>query len=297
MTPKEIENYKKAGKIAKEAVTYAKTIIKPDILLVDIAEKIEKKILDLGGEIAFPCNLCINEIAAHYSPTLDDKTKATGLLKIDIGVHINGAIADTAFSLDLTKNKEHKELIEASEKALEQALNSMEKNQNITLSEIGKTIQDTITTLGFSPIRNLSGHQLGKFLVHAGATIPNYENNNLKQLEQGAYAIEPFATKGEGIVKDGGKSNIYRIEKKGTGIRDPIARKIYTYVLEKYKTLPFSARDIEKKFGTRSKIALMFLEKQAILHHYAQLIEKSHSPVSQAEHTIILKEKIEVTTK
>ncbi len=298
MKEQEIKDYEKAGKIASEAVKYAKSIIKPNMLLVEIAEKIEKKITDLGGELAFPANLCINDIAAHYSPNLNDDSVASGLLKIDIGVHVNGFIADTAFSVDLSENNEYKKLIEASQDALDEALKLIEKTKKSTLSEIGKAIQDTITSAGFSPIRNLSGHQLGEYLVHAGLTIPNYENNNSTNLNEGAYAIEPFATTGEGIVRDGGKSNIYRLEKQGLGVRDPTARKIYEHVLDKYKTLPFSARAIEKEFGSRTKLALLFLEQAGILHHYAQLVEKSNHPVSQAEHTIIiLKDKVIVTTR
>lgn len=295
MDKKEFENYRKAGQISIEVKEYARQLIKPRMSLLDIAEKIEEKIQELGGEIAFPVNLAIDNIAAHSTPSSDDETEANGLLKVDIGIHVEGAIADTAFSLDLTEDKKHKELIEASEKSLDEALKIIKKG--VTLSEIGSVIQDTITKQGFSPIRNLSGHQLGLFLVHAGLTVPSYENNNQTKLDEGAYAIEPFATTGQGIVYDAGKSGIYRLEKEA-GVRDSTARKIYQYIKEEYKTLPFCERWITKKFGSRARISLMFLEKAGILHQYAQLVEKSHAPVSQAEHTIIIKEdKIEVTTR
>lgn len=295
MRKQELENYRKAGKIAAEVVKYAKHFIKPGMPLLEIAEKIESKIFELGGKPAFPVNLAINEVAAHSTPSSNDERKAEGLLKVDIGVHVNGAIADTAFSLDLTKEKKYGKLIEASEKALDEAFKKIKKD--ITLSEIGLSIQETITSFGFSPIKNLSGHQLGSFLVHAGLTIPNYENNNSTKIEEGAYAIEPFATFGQGIVYDGGKSGIYRLEKEA-GVRDSTARKIYQHIKDEYKTLPFCERWLTKKFGSRTRISLFFLEKAGILHHYAQLIEKSHAPVSQAEHTIIVHEKeTEVTTR
>ena len=295
MEKSELEDYRKAGKIAAEVVKFAKQLVKPSMALLDIAEKIEAKIEALGGKCAFPVNLAINEIAAHSTPSSDDETEASGLLKVDIGVHVNGAIADTAFSLDLSEKSEYKKLIEASEKALDNATNKIKKG--ITLSEVGSVIQNTITEFGFSPIRNLSGHQLGEYLVHAGITIPNCENNTLTKIEEGAYAIEPFATTGAGIVYDGGKSGIYRLEKEA-GVRDTGARKIYQFILDEYKTLPFCERWLTKKFGSRTRIALIFLEKAGILHQYAQLIEKSHAPVSQAEHTIlIIKDKTEVTTR
>ncbi len=295
MEKQETEDYKKAGQISIEVKKYARQLIKPNMPLLEIAEKIEDKIQELGGKIAFPVSLAINEMAAHDTPSSDDKTLASGLLKVDIGVHINGFIADTAFSLDLTKDNKYKELIEATELALANALKKIKKG--ITLSEIGSIIQETIISSGFSPIRNLSGHQLGEFLVHAGLTVPSYENNNPTELQEGAYAIEPFATPGQGLVYDGGKSGIYRLEKEA-GVRDSTARKIYQHIKEQYKSLPFCERWITKKFGSRTKLALLFLEQAGILHHYAQLVEKSHAPVSQAEHTIIIhNEKIEVTTR
>ena len=153
MDNKEIQDYKQAGEIAKQVVNYAKELIKPDMSLLEIAQKIHKKIQELGAESAFPVNLSINEIAAHYHPTLEDKTTAKGLLKVDIGIHINGFIADTAFSLDLTKDNKYKELIEASQEALSNSLKIL--NKNPTLHQIGETIQQAIEDKGFTPIVNL----------------------------------------------------------------------------------------------------------------------------------------------
>ncbi len=295
MKKADIDNYKKAGEISIEAKKYARQLIKPGMALLDIADKIEAKIKELGGELAFPVNLGINEIAAHYTPSSDDEIEASGLLKVDIGVHVKGAIADTAFSLDLSENGGYKQLIEASEKAVEEAISSIKKDT--TLSDVGRAIQNAIAASGFSPIRNLSGHKLDFYTVHAGLTIPNYENNNQTKIEDGAYAIEPFSTTGQGIVYDGGKSGIYRLEKEGN-VRDPSARKMLEYIKENYKTLPFCERWLAKEFGSRTKLSLIFLEKAGIIEQYSQLIEKSHAPVSQAEHTIIIeKGKVEVTTK
>jgi methionyl aminopeptidase len=295
MKEKEIADYKKAGEIAKQVTEYARKIIKPDMFLLEIAEKIESKIIELGAKPAFPVNLSINEIAAHYTPHSTDETKANGLLKVDIGVHVNGSIADTAFSLDLTAEKKYKELMQASQEAIDNVLESIKSG--ITLSDIGKTIQETIEKKGFTPIINLSGHELGNFIIHAGLTIPNHDNNSQVKIKDGAYAIEPFATTGHGQVYDGAKSSIYRFEKQA-GVRDSKAREIYHYILENYKTLPFCERWITKKFSSGARLALSFLENAGILYNYPQLIEKSHSPVSQAEHTIIInKDKIEVTTR
>jgi len=284
MDKQEIEDYKKAGEIAGKTREYIKEIIKPEVLLVELAKKIEKKIEELGGGLAFPVNISIDDIAAHYHPTLEDDTKASGLLKIDFGVHINGFIADTALTIDLTPDNRHKKLIEASEEALESALKILKKDPS--LDEVGDIIQKAIEKKGFSPIINLSGHSLAQHTIHAGITIPNYSNGNLNKIDEGAYAIEPFATTGEGKVYEGPSSNIFSIVNlKNT--RSPTARKILEYAYEKYKTLPFSLREMQEKFGNFAKLALRELEQAGIVHNFPQLIEKSHKPVSQAEHTFI----------
>ena len=291
MNTEELDNYRKAGEIAQKIRKYVKEIVKPETLLVEIAQKIHKKIEELGAEPAFPVNLSINDIAAHYHPTLDDETKASGLLKIDIGIHINGFIADTALTIDLTSDNQHKKLIEASEQALKNTLNLLKNNP--TLNQIGETIQNTIEEKGFSPIINLSGHSLDQHQIHAGITIPNYANNNPNTLETGAYAIEPFATTGDGKIYEGPPGNIYAITNPKTP-RSPTARKILEYTFEKYKTLPFSLREIQEKFGPLSRLGIKELEQMDIIHSYPQLIEKSHKPVSQAEHTFIKKKNSEI---
>jgi len=295
MDKEEIEKYKKAGEISKQIKEFTRKIIKKDMLLVDIAKKIEDKIIELGGMPAFPVNLSIDDIAAHYHPTLGDTTTAQGLLKIDMGIHIDGFIADSAISIDLTDNKEHKKLIEATENALKFALELQEKNP--TLNDTGKIIQEKIEEDGFSAITNLSGHSLERYEIHAGITIPNCANNSQKKLQEGAYAIEPFATTGKGSIYEGPAGNIYAIENlKNT--RNPTARKILDYIWGKNKQLPFSAREIEEKFGKMSRLALRELVQQGILHSFNQLIEISHKPIAQAEHTFLkTKEgKIIVTT-
>jgi len=288
----EIDNYRKAGSIAREVKHYTKSIIKPGIPLIEIAEKIENKIKELGGKPAFPVNLSINEIAAHYTPSPNDKTKASGLLKVDFGVHVSGFIIDTAFSLDLENDEENKKLILAAEKALQEATKIIKPE--IEIWKIGQAIQKTITSLNFSPVRNLSGHELGRYKIHAGLTIPNTNNNNKTKLEEGVYAVEPFSTSGVGMVYESKPSGIYILQEKKS-IRNLLARKILDFIEKEYRTLPFCERWIVKKFGTKSLLALNFLEKERILYNYPTLVEKSHKKVAQAEDTLLItEEKVEV---
>ena len=282
----DIEKWKKAGKLGAEVMAYAKKVIKSEMPLLEIAEKVEKKISDFKVKSAFPINLSINEIAAHSSPLYNDEAKAEGLLKVDLGINIDGYISDIACSLDFSQEQQYKDLILASEFALKEAIKII--RPGIMLMEIGKIIQDTIGTYNFAPVRNLSGHELKPWKLHSGLTIPNYNNNNTTKLEQGmVLAIEPFATTGEGIVQDGRPSGIYKIQ--GHELtRDLNARKILEFAESEYKELPFSSRWLIKKFSTRALFSLKLLEQANTLHHFKQLVEKSKAPVSQAEHTILI---------
>jgi len=289
MDKKELESYKKAGEIAVKVRKFIKQLVKPEMPLVEIAQKIEKEIERLGGKCAFPVNLSIDDIAAHNHPALESDEVASGVLKVDIGIHVNGFIADTALTLDLTPDNRYKELINASEEALESALKLIKKNPDISLNDIGSEIKKTIEKKGFSPIVNLSGHSLGEYQIHAGVTIPNYANGNQNKLEEGAYAIEPFATTGEGRIYEGDSGNVYTVIKPKNP-RSPKAKEIFDYIWKTHKTLPFSLREIQEKFGNFARLSLKELENSGIIRSYSKLIDKTHGIVSQAEHTFIKKE-------
>jgi methionyl aminopeptidase len=278
----------KANEIAKKVKEYVKTIVKPGVKLIDLAEKIEQKTLDLGGKPAFPCNLSINEIAAHYTPSFNDETKAHGLLKVDFGVSIDGCVSDNALSFDLENKEDNKKLIEAAELALKKATEVIKIG--VTISQVGKEIEKSIKSFGFQPIQNLSGHSIEQYNLHSGVTIPNYDNSSNKETQEGVYAIEPFSTSGLGSVKDGRLSGIFKLERPGN-VRDNFAREVLGFIAEEYKTLPFCSRWIYKKFGSRGLLALRQIEQQGLLHHYPQLIESGKGKVAQAEHTVIVTDK------
>lgn len=283
-----------AGKIASEIKIYAKEITKKDTPLIEIADKIENKIFELGAKPAFPVNLSINEVAAHYTPSYNDETLAHGLIKIDIGVSVDGFIADTSFSLDLENSKENQNLIQATEKALEKALEIIKENS--LTSEIGKTIQETIQAHDLNPIINLTGHSIEQYDLHSGISIPNIDNKQNTKIIQGLYAIEPFATKGSGKVYEGKPSGIYILQS-NKNTRNPLEREVLQIIKTKYSTLPFCSRWLVKDLGTKSLTALESLEKQGIIHQFPQLIESTKQKVSQAEHTILIDNEKTVTTK
>jgi methionyl aminopeptidase len=318
----------KAGSIVSKVREYAKTIVKPGVPLLEIAEKIEAQIAELGGKPAFPTNLSINEIAAHYTPSHDDTTKAHGLLKVDFGVHVDGFTADNAFSVDLEDSEENKILIKASEEALNKAIglikekigiNNKEKvvnNKNdvsssvkeslkggggvdggqISVNEIGFAIQETIESHGCNPVINLCGHSMKQYELHGGVSIPNIDDGRKITLVPGLYAIEPFVTNGSGKVRDGRPSEIYEMVSEKSP-RGSLAREVLELIKKEYNTLPFCSRWIVKILGSKALFGLRELEANGNLHHFAQLVEISGSNVAQTEHTILVeKDKVIVTT-
>ena len=322
----DLDKWKKAGKIAAEVREYGKSLVAPGKTVLEITELLEKKIEELGAKPAFPPQLSLNEAAAHECADPDDNVVLLDqLVKVDVGVHIDGWAADTAFSLDLENNEENKKLIKAGEEALENALNLVKSrievneknkvnddkvgssikdtssglvggNELIGLDEIGKTIQETIESHGFTPVANLSGHSIGHYDLHSGITVPNIDNKVNLKLKEGLYAIEPFATNGNGKVHDGKPSGIYYLLNEKTP-RSPLGREVLSFIIKEYQTLPFCSRWIVKALGSKALFGLRELEANGNLHHFAQLVEAQNSIVSQAEQTILIeKNKVTVTT-
>ena len=283
-----LEKYIKAGEIAAKVLSFAKSIVKKDMLVVELAENIEKKIFELGARPAFPVNISLNDMAAHYHPVLNDKLaiKEEDYVKIDVGVHVDGYIGDTATTVRLAGKDE---LIQCSEKMLDNAIKII--RPGITIGEIGETIENAAKEFGFNPIRNLTGHSLDRFDVHAGMTIPNIKTDSKYQLrEDEIYAIEPFCTAGNGLVKDSGSALIFRwISDRPMRIIE--ARKILELARDKYEKLPFAKRWIQKEFSQlKVELALKELTATNALYGYQPLREVSNKPVAQSEHTVIVKE-------
>ena len=289
MEKQEFDSYIKAGKIATKVKANARKKVKVGMTLLELAEGIEKEIIEEGGKPAFPVNLSANNIAAHYTPKINDESEIqeNDVLKIDIGVQVEGFIADCACTVDFSGNNE--KLLEASEKALQNALSIVKPG--LKIGKIGEEIEKTIKGFGFNPVYNLSGHGLAKYETHAFPTIPNHANKDSKVLEnEMAFAIEPFATDGQGHVMEGNDVEIFSMTAP-QNCRSQTARKILALVEKEYKTLPFAERWIQKELKLSEferKIALKELLQRGILHQYPILHEQKGKLVSQAETSIII---------
>lgn len=291
------ENYIKAGKIASEVREYARNQDHTGRTLSEICNDVENEIIKKGGEPAFPVNVSLNDIAAHYTAEPNDPTivQNTDVLKIDVGVHIDGYIADTAVTVSF--DSKYQDLIDIAQRALDEAIGIARSNTRV--SDIGRIIEKTITKYGCKPIQNLSGHSLERYTIHAGQSIPNIWTigHSFNLSVNNVYAIEPFVTTkdGQGIVYEGKVKNIFGIaSRKRT--KDQKADEFLEYLWNKFKTLPFALRWVVKDYEEKEALSLLeTLLKKKNVHAYPILVEGSNRIVVQAEHTIIPQESNTIT--
>ena len=282
-----LQRYERAGEIAAKVREEAKLTIKEGMPIIKICEQVEEMTRKMGGKPAFPCNVSINEVAAHYTSPPNDVRKIPegGVVKIDIGVHIDGYIADTATTVCL--NPEYEEMVHASVAALERAIKMI--RPRLEISKLGAEIQNVIERHGFKPISNLTGHQLGRYIVHTGRSLYNVSHFSLDKIQEGnAYAIEPFVTvpKATGRVKDGFDAYIFRLAKKKLP-RNAEEKRLFKSIEAEHKTLPFAERWL-KSYGLtedyRSTFSRLLSSKR--LKSYPILVEASGQCIAQSEHTV-----------
>ena len=282
-------NYLKAGEISRDVKKDVETRDWQGKLYSELCEFVENDIHSRGGSPAFPCNVCANEVAAHYSAEIDDKKIIPEgcLLKVDIGVHVEGFIADTAVTI--CYDDDLFELAEATKFALAEALKVVRAGTRT--SDVGRVVESYAARRGFLPISNLSGHSLEQYVVHAGTSIPNvWSQSSSFFKENKVYAIEPFFTTsdGSGIVSEGKAENIFGIvARKKT--KDRELDRLLESIWNRCKTLPFSPRWFVEEFPkSRLMAAILKLTDMKLLRGYPELVETKGKPVAQAEHTIAI---------
>lgn len=284
-------SYLEAGKIASRIRERVRKVDFSGKSLYDICENIEKDIRSNAGIPAFPVNVSLNEIAAHYTAEPGDPTIVNhdDVLKVDIGVQVNGFIADTAVTV--SSNVKYQALVASAESALDEAIKMAKLN--VSSSAIGEVIERTISRSGFKPIQNLSGHSIEQYTIHAGKSIPNIRTfgSSFQLTANQAYAIEPFVTTrdAQGVVYEGKIRNIFGVvSRKPT--KDKNCDDFLQNIWDRFKTLPFTTRWLLSDYEERdARKMLEVLLKRKNIHAYPILVEGNYKVVAQAEHTIILK--------
>ena len=291
-----LKKIKKAGEVAAQVRREGAAKFIPGASCLAVMDYCEKRILELGGQIAW-AQMAINDVAAHYSPTEEDSTtlKEGDLVKIDIGVHQDGYIADNAMTVEVGNSNDYKDFIKASQNALNAAIKLV--RPGVKLWELGEAQMSEAEALGFTTITNLSGHTLEQYKVHGGISIPTFNSKNKTELEEGMQvAIEPFITDGQGLIKEKGPATVWMMAKE-KGVRSPHAKKI----LEEIKSqngLPFTNKWLTRKFGKGpTALGLRELHKSGIIRAYPPLAEVTGRKVAQFEHSMIVKDNPLIYTK
>jgi methionyl aminopeptidase len=286
----ELEKFRQSGRILRETREEMRSQVKENMLIIDVCEQVEGLIRAKGGKPAFPCNVSINEVAAHYTAPPGDTSRIPegSTVKVDLGVQLDGYVTDTAFTVSF--NPEGRAMANTAEQALKVAVENI--HGEMSLNKIGSLIESTIRNRGYKPISNLCGHSVGRYLIHAGLSIPNVaEAMSLSKVKTGeVYAIEPFVTLPDAVgrVDDSPQSTIYRLLK-AKSVKTESAKKMLKHIEANFRTLPFAERWLIGVVPKEQHAAAFkeLLSSKAVMS-YPVFVEVSGKPVAQAEHTILM---------
>jgi methionyl aminopeptidase len=292
-----IKDFIHAGSLASQVRSYGKTLIQIGSSYNDVIAKINQKTISLGGRAAFPPQMALNHVAAHYLPHPgEDIIFSNEIIKLDVGVCYNGAIGDCAVTIDLSGK--YQKLIDAAEAALLAAERTIQVG--LPIAEIGRVIENTIASFGMNSIKNLSGHGLGRFKVHTPPSIPNYNDKSTAVIKPGmTFAIEPFSTDGKGLIHETGDPTIFSFAKARL-MPSSLGRSILKKITE-FNGLPFaihSLSDEEISIEDAKKTVCELLKFGVIVGH-APLVETTKGMVAQAENSVLVDKngKVHITTR
>ncbi|WXG45863.1 MAG: type II methionyl aminopeptidase [Candidatus Atabeyarchaeum deiterrae] len=285
----ELKLYRKAGQIASTVMKGIRPLVQPGKEIIKICEEAESKIRKNGGKPAFPLNVSVNNVAAHYTSPLDDRSTIPekGLVKVDLGVSINGYLVDTATTIDLSY--ERTRLVETAEQALKAAISSIRAGTSV--GDVGKTINSIIGRAELKPISNLTGHSIARYELHSGTSVPNISMHFTHVMREGEiYAIEPFVTEknGKGFVKETRDAYIFscKVDRSPNDVRDSADAEVLNKLRREFDKLPFALRWLNGDIIDLKGIEK--LVKKGNLVSYPVLVEAGNKLVAQAEHTLVV---------
>lgn len=282
-----LDVYRRAGEIAREVRKRAGTIVHENTRVIELCEKLESLIIELGGRPAFPCNVCIDEVAAHYSSPPDDGSviPPNSMVKVDIGVHVDGYIVDTAVTVALDPS--FADMVRVVEEALREGVRKM--RAGVQIHTVSKAIQDRIEFGGYKPVWNLTGHKIERYCLHTGKSIPNVVGQRAGELKEGEiYALEPFITEttSRGEVVETDERYIFRFSKSRPS-KSPEVKELLDWVRREYDGLPFALRWLPRSYLP----AFQGLVSSKAIKAYPVLVEATNGVVAQAEHTVMVTKK------
>jgi methionyl aminopeptidase len=283
--PEVLRKYIRAGEIAREAREFGAAHVKAGGSALELANAIEDLIRTRGGECAFPVNIGVNEVAAHYTPSKDTdiRFRQGDVVKIDVGAHVDGYPGDTAVTVEVgTRN--YTALIASAKDALTMCIEMVAPGTRI--SAMGATVSRTISTSGFKPVSNLTGHAMERYNLHAGLSIPNIETRDKAVIEEGmVLAIEPFATVGAGKVCGKGRGSIYRVVRERRS--PPDVQAMYDKIRARFGPFPFAGRWCDP-LDPNAGALVQKMYRLGIIMSYPVLTDVASGVVAQAEHSVLV---------
>lgn len=284
---------------------YFQRSVKPGMTMLEICSMIEetnrKLIKENGLEagLAFPTGCSLNHCAAHYTPNAGDTTVLSydDVCKIDYGVHVNGRVIDCAFTL--TFDPKYDKLVEAVKAATNTGIR--EAGIDARLCDIGEAIQETMesyeVTLGGKTyqvkcIRNLNGHSIAPYRIHAGKTVPIVKGGEAEVMEENeVYAIETFGSTGRGYVHDDMETSHYmkNYDVGHVPLRLTKSKHLLNVINNNFGTLAFCRRWLDRLGESKYLMALKDLCEKGIVDPYPPLCDIRGCYTAQFEHTIVLR--------
>ncbi|MFP3303000.1 MAG: type II methionyl aminopeptidase [Caldivirga sp.] len=282
-----VRKYRQAGDVVHRVLKHAMDKVHPGMSILELCRLIEDEIRGSGALPAFPANINVNNVAAHYTAKINDESviPPNSIVKIDVGAHVDGFIVDAAVTVHF--NAAYSMLTRAAWEALRNALNTAKAG--VELSRIGAVVDKTISGFGFKPIRNLTGHLITRYRLHSGKSVPNYDDGSrVRMLNGEVYAIEPFATNGRGMVFDSPEVTIYMLQRVNVKKLSAEASLALEYIYSNFNQLPFTPRWLVDKFGDRTMGIINELTSRGALYGYSVLMEAGGGFVAQFEDTVIV---------
>ncbi|KAF9814040.1 hypothetical protein SFRURICE_004387 [Spodoptera frugiperda] len=282
-----------AAEAHRQTRKYMRDWIKPGMTMIQICEELESTARRLIGEdglkagLAFPTGCSRDTTVLEY----DD------VVKIDFGTHINGRIIDCAFTLSF--NPRYDPLVKGVQEATEAGIKA--SGVDVRLCDVGAAVQEVMESheveidgqvYQVKPIRNLNGHSIGPYRIHAGKTVPIVKGGETTRMEENEfYAIETFGSTGRGQVHDDMDCSHYmkNFDQQFVPLRLQSSKQLLNLINKNFGTLAFCKRWLERAGASRYAMALKDLCDKGVVDAYPPLCDIKGCYTAQFEHTILLR--------
>lgn len=306
-----VTKYKNAAEIANKALAAVIPLAIPGAKIVDLCEKGDNLITELSGNVfknakkkiergvAFPTCISVNSTVCHFSPLQGDETVlAEGdMVKIDLGVHIDGFIAVVAHTLvlhapDAPITGRAADVLAAANTAAEVAIRLVrpgKKNKEVT-----EALQKVAAAYDCKVVEGVLSHQMKQFVIDANKVVLSVSNTETRvdefEFEENeVYSIDVVMSTGEGKPRllDERETSVYkRAIDRSYSLKMKASRAIFSEINTKFAVMPFTARSLEEKRGAR--LGLVECVNHELLQPYPVLHEKPGDLVAHFKFTVLL---------